>query len=140
MCVSCYASKKSYPVDECTYCKSKTNLLRTSYSTVCHKCFEDKKGKTCFVCDRKYIWGDDHIGNFDFCPTCAKKSSANEIVLDNFKSFKLLNPTIRQNLAAMFNNCSDSDKINVLEVYKYNNYFDQMQSNANQAYDLMNKN
>ena len=140
MCVSCYASKKSYSVDECTYCKSKTNLLRTSYSTVCHKCFEDKKGKTCFVCDRKYIWGDDHIGNFDFCPTCAKKSSVNEIVLDNFKSFKLLNPTIRQNLAAMFNNCSDSDKINVLEVYKYNNYFDQMQSNANQAYDLMNKN
>ena len=39
----------------------------------------------------------------------------------------------------MFDNATDLEKIDVLESYKYNNYFSQMQNNANRAYDLMNK-
>ena len=141
MCMNCYANKKknNYSIDECTYCKSRVNLLRTNYSTVCYKCFKEKQGKKCFVCDKNYIWGTDHIGNFDLCPTCAKTNSYSEHILDNFKSFKLLNGTIKKNLIAMFDKATDLEKIDVLESYKYNNYFSQMQNNANRAYDLMNK-
>ena len=138
LCINCYL--KTNNAKKCTYCSTTVNLLKSNYSIICEKCFKEKSGKVCFVCEKPYIWGDDKIGELNICPTCARKSKPSEIVLDNFKSYHFLNEKVKSRLKELFKNASDKNKMSVLNFYKENNFFDKINDNANDAIDKLKEN
>ena len=136
-CKLCFEKLSAYS-KECTNCKSKNNLMRTNYTTTCKKCFNEKNGKRCFICDKYFMYGNESIGNLAICNSCHSSTYQKEIILNNFKSYKLLNEKIKKQLNELFEKSNDKQKAKVLELYKYNNYFNQMTTNAKVAYEIMN--
>ena len=134
-CIDCYEKNKTEK--SCVYCHSTYDLMKTNYSIICHKCFSDKGGHFCHLCNKPYIYGGGEINGKHFCPSCMKSNYANQFILDNFKSYSMLNEKVKDKLKKLFNKSDEKKKLDVIDFYIKNNFLDEMNKNANVVCEMM---
>lgn len=132
VCKKCYMPKHN----QCLYCKSNSNLIRTIYSTCCQKCFVEKEGKECFFCHRKYIYTNNKIGDLYFCTKCISKFQIKKI-FEHFKTFLLLDGYKQLKLLQLSEQSSEQMLQNVIKMYIKNDFFKNIENNYNTALMLM---
>ena len=136
LCIDCYDTTKH---GECLYCKTKNNLIRSNYSTICFNCLKSKNGKTCFLCNRKFIYGDNKVGSLTFCSKCVDTKLDLFKVMNKFGSFKFLNNKQKYELYDKMSMSKSQLKEEVLKLYKHNDFYNRIKQNYNIAISLLNK-
>lgn len=115
LCVDCYGKLTEYNKN-CTYCKKTDDLYKTSYSSACSKCLQDKKAIRCLKCRKITLYSDKKYGeHFGICTTC--KTNVKHI-LECYKNFNVLKEDEKNKIKDSFDKATLENQIKIISFYE----------------------